>query len=74
LRETFGVPAYLGGKLYFGGWYEGGTSFERWRDAEYRHGVTVGGVLETRIGAVFLGGSLAEGGRRKLYFSLGRIF
>ena len=40
----------------------------------YRQSVTGGAVLETRIGSVFLGGSFAEGGRRKLYFSLGRFF
>lgn len=74
LRETFAAPAYIGGKLYFGGWYEGGSAFETWDAAKYRQSVTGGAVLETRIGPIFLGGSFAEGGRRKLYFSLGRFF
>jgi hypothetical protein len=34
----------------------------------------LGSLLETRIGPIFVGGSFAEGGRRKLYFSLGRFF
>ncbi len=74
LRETFSAPAYVGGKLYFGGWYEGGTAFENFGAAKYRQSVTGGAVLETRIGPIFLGGSFGEGGNRKLYFSLGRFF
>lgn len=74
LRETFALPPYIGGKLYFGGWYEAGSAFEKWKAARVRHSVTGGVILETRFGPVFLGGSFAEGGRRKLYFSLGRFF
>ncbi len=74
LRETFSAPAYIGGKLYLGGWYEAGSAFETFDGAKYRQSVTGGAILETRIGPVFLGGSFAEGGRGKLYFSLGRIF
>ena len=74
LRETFSAPAYIGGKLFFGGWYEAGSAFEHLDTATFRQSVTGGAVLETRIGPVFLGGSFAEGGRRKLYFSLGRFF
>ncbi|CAN5146827.1 patatin-like phospholipase PlpD [soil metagenome] len=74
LRETFTAPAYIGGKLYFGGWYEGGSACENFGAAKYRQSVTGGAVLETRIGPIFLGGSFGEGGSRKLYFSLGRFF
>ena len=74
LRETFSAPAYIGGKLFFGGWYEAGSAFENLDTAAFRQSVTGGAVLETRIGPVFLGGSFAEGGRKKLYFSLGRFF
>ena len=74
LREAFSAPAYIGGKLYLGGWYEGGSAFENLGAAKYRQGVTGGALLQTRIGPIFVGGSFAEGGRRKLYFSLGRFF
>ncbi len=74
LRETFSAPAYIGGKLYFGGWYEGGSAFENLGAAKYRQSVTGGAVLETRVGPIFIGGSFGEGGHRKLYFSLGRFF
>ena len=74
LRQTFTAPAYIGGKLYFGGWYEAGSAFENFTRAKYRQSITGGALLETRIGPVFLGGSFGAGGRRKLYFSLGRVF
>ncbi|HXG83398.1 MAG TPA: patatin-like phospholipase family protein [Pyrinomonadaceae bacterium] len=74
LRETFAAPPYIGGKLYLGGWYEAGSSFESINTAKYRQSVTFGTLLETRIGPIFVGGSFAEGGRRKIYFSLGRFF
>ena len=74
LRQTFAAPAYIGGKLYVGGWYEGGSAFENFGTAKYRQSVTGGAVLETRIGPIFLGGSFGESGHRKLYFSLGRFF
>jgi len=74
LRETFSAPPYIGGKLYLGGWYEAGSAFENFSQAKYRQSVTGGALLETRIGPIFVGGSFAEGGRRKIYFSLGRFF
>jgi hypothetical protein len=61
-------------KLYLGGWYEAGSAFENFSRAKYRQSVTGGALLQTRIGPIFVGGSFAEGGRRRLYFSLGRFF
>ncbi|MDQ2747244.1 MAG: patatin-like phospholipase family protein [Acidobacteriota bacterium] len=74
LRETFSLPPYIGGKLYVGGWYEAGSAFENLRTANYRQSVTGGAALQTRIGSIFLGGSVNERGRPRLYFSLGRFF
>ena len=74
LRETYALPRFFGGKLYLGGWYEGGSSFEKFNEAVYRQSVTTGVLTETPFGPVFVGGSFAEGGRRRIYFSLGRFF
>lgn len=74
LRHTFSAPTFIGGKGYFGAWYEAGSAFEKPDLAKYRQSVTGGLLLETRIGPVFLGGSFAEGGRTKFYFNLGRVF
>ncbi len=74
LRETFSLPPYIGGKLYLGGWYEAGGAFEAFKNANLRQSVTGGAVLQTRIGPIFLGGSVNERGRGRFYFSLGRFF
>lgn len=74
LRETYALPSFIGGRFYLGGWYEGGSAFESFDTARYRQSVTGGALLETPFGPVFVGGSFGEGGRKKLYFSLGRFF
>lgn len=74
LRETISAPAYIGGKLYLGGWYEGGSAFEIVNTARYRQSLTFGALLQTRIGPIFVGSSAASGRSANLYFSLGRFF
>ncbi len=74
LRETYSFSSYVRGKIYFGAWYEGGSAFEKFNSAKYRQSVTTGFLSETPLGPIFIGGSFGEGGRRKLYFSLGRFF
>lgn len=68
------IPSFLGGKIYLGGWYEGGSAFEEWDEAIYRQSISTGLLVETPLGPVFLGGSLNEDGRGKIYFSLGHFF
>lgn len=67
-------PSFLGGKAYVGGWYEGGSAFESFGSANYRQSVSAGAILETPFGPVFLGTSINENGRGRLYFSFGRVF
>lgn len=67
-------PTFLGGKAYVGAWYEGGSAFERFGNANYRQSVSGGAILETPLGPVFLGGSMNENGRGRFYFSFGKIF
>ena len=74
LRQTYSLPSFISTKIYFGGWYEAGSAFERLDSARYRQSVSGGVLMETPVGPIFVGGSLAEGGRRKFYFSLGRFF
>lgn len=74
LRETYALPAFIGGKVYLGGWYEGGSVFEKFNLARYRQSATGGALMETPLGPIFIGGSLGDGGRGKFYFSLGRFF
>ena len=53
---------------------ESDSAFEHFSTALYRQSVTAGARLKTRLGPVFIGGSRAEGGRGRSYFSLGRTF
>lgn len=68
------IPTFLGGKTYVGAWYEGGSSFERFADSEYMQSVSIGTIIETPVGPVFVGGSVNQNGRRRFYFSFGRVF
>jgi NTE family protein len=74
LRQTYSLPSFISTKIYFGGWYEAGSVFEKFDSARFRQSVTGGVLMETPFGPIFVGGSFAEGGRKKLYFSLGRFF
>lgn len=67
-------PSFLGGKTYLGAWYEGGSAFERIGKANYRQSFSTGAILETPIGPFFIGTSINENGRGRIYFSFGRVF
>lgn len=67
-------PTFLGGKAYLGAWYEAGSAFEKFSQANYRQSVSGGAILETPLGPVFLGGSVNENGRGRFYFAFGRFF
>jgi NTE family protein len=74
LREWFRLPDILGANVYYGGWLEQGSAFDRWRDAEYNAALSGGVILETLFGPAFLGYSqaLTEGGGR-FYVALGPL-
>lgn len=74
LRRLYRLPPFLGGSIFAGGWYDGGSAFDDLDTARYQMSGTGGLLLETRLGPVFVGGSWAEGGRGKFYIALGRIF
>lgn len=67
-------PLFLGGKAYLGAWYEAGSSFDRFSEADYLQSLSGGAIIETAFGPVFFGGSLNENGRGKFYFAFGRFF
>ena len=74
IHEVAELPLFLGRKLYASGWYEMGSVFERGGPRAYWNSVSSGLLAETLLGPVFAGFSWGEGGRHKLYFSLGRLF
>lgn len=74
LRRLHRLPSFLGGSVFAGGWYDGGSAFDDRNKANYNMSGTGGLLVETRLGPIFIGGSWAEGGRGKFYFALGRLF
>lgn len=74
LRRLTRLPSILGGSVFAGGWYDGGSAFDDRNKATYNMSGTGGLLVETRLGPIFIGGSWAEGGRGKFYFALGRLF
>ena len=74
LYNPINFSSFLGGKVYVGGWYEAGSAFEKFNTATFRQSVTGGTIVETPLGPVFLGTSINDRGRAKIYFSFGRIF
>jgi len=74
MRRIHRLPSFLGGSVFAGAWYDGGSAFDERSRATYNMSGTGGLLVETRLGPIFIGGSWAEGGRGKFYFSLGRLF
>ncbi len=73
LHQIGSLSGFWGG-LYAVGWHEIGSVFERAGPRDYLSVVSGGILAETLVGPMFLGGSWGEGGRGKLYFSLGSLF
>ncbi len=74
IREIFRTSPPFGTRVHIGAWYEVGKVFESVPPRGYYSNGSLGIVMETPLGPLFLGGSIGEEGRRKLYFKLGRFF
>ena len=74
LRKIGDMPPLLGEKISAGIWYEVGSAYDDLDDARFFHSVSVGGFVETVLGPIFVGGSIASEGRNNFYFAIGRFF
>ena len=74
LREIYQLPTLLGGKVYAAGWYEFGKAYQLPDFPGLNHTGSLGVAVDTVLGPLFFGGSVGEGGRKKFYFLLGRLF
>ncbi len=74
LHQIGSLSGFWGGKIYAAGWHEIGSVFERAGPRDYLSVLSGGILAETLVGPMFLGGSWGEGGRGKLYFSVGSLF
>jgi NTE family protein len=74
LRSVYTLPSIIGGRVYLFGSAESGGAFDRLRASNHFSSVSGGLIVVTAFGPISVGGSVGEGGRRRTFFSIGRIF
>ncbi|MEO6726480.1 MAG: patatin-like phospholipase family protein [Blastocatellia bacterium] len=78
LHKLRQLPSLVGGNIYAGAWFDQiGTSggfASAFDEQRYRAALSIGFVMDTKAGPFSFVGSRGEGGRGKVYFSLGRFF
>lgn len=77
-RELYRLPALVGKKIYWGGWYEAGTAFGTATDDPgpviVRGTFNLGVITDTIVGPIALAGSVSPTGQSRVNFSIGRLF
>ncbi len=77
-REIYRLPQIVGGKIYWGGWYESGTVFGTTAgDAGpvvVRGTFNLGVIADTFVGPITLAASVSPTGQSRVNFSIGRLF
>jgi NTE family protein len=68
------LPTFLGGNAYLGGLLQHGSAFEDLDSADFHTDLASGFYVDTILGPAFFGGSVGEGGRSRLYFTIGQLF
>ncbi len=74
LRQLAPLPSGLGQGLYFTLGYEAGEIWAPERAAFLRQDVVTGLMAATPLGVITFGASAGDAGRRKVFFTLGRLF
>ena len=77
-RDLYRMPQLIGRKIYWGGWYESGTTFGT---QAYNPGPVVvrgtfnlGVIADTIVGPIAIAGSVSPTGQSRVNFSIGRVF
>lgn len=77
-RELYRLPELVGGKIYWGGWYEAGTAFGTATSDPgpivVRGTFNLGLIADTIVGPIALAGSISPTGLSRVNFSVGRLF
>jgi NTE family protein len=77
-RELYRLPALVGKKIYWGGWYEAGTAFGTTTEdpgpVVVRGTFNLGVIADTIVGPIAVAGSVSPTGQSRVNFSIGRIF
>ncbi len=74
LYELFSLPPLIGRKTYFTSAYEVAHAYGAPGASRLPTDGSVGLVVETLFGPLFVGGSYGDSGHHRFYFSLGRLF
>jgi len=77
-RELYRLPQLVGKRIYWGGWYEAGSSFGTVTDdpgpVVVRGSFNLGVIADTIVGPIALAGSVSPTGQSRVNFSIGRLF
>jgi NTE family protein len=77
-REIYRLPQIVGGRIYWGGWYEAGTAFGTTATdpgpVVVRGTFNLGVIADTFVGPITLAGSVSPTGQSRVNFSIGRLF
>ena len=74
LRRVARLPTGLGQGIYFTTGYEAGSIWSPEQHSILRQDGFSGILLNTPIGAITLGGSVGDAGRRKVFFTFGKVY
>ncbi len=77
-RELYRLPQLIGRRIYWGGWYEAGTTFGKEGSdpgpVVVRGTFNLGVIADTIVGPIALAGSVSPTGQSRVNFSIGRLF
>ncbi len=77
-RDFYRLPELVGGRVYWGGWYEAGAAFGTAANdpgpVAIRGTFNLGFIADTIVGPIVLAGSVSPTGQSRVNFSVGRIF
>jgi NTE family protein len=73
-REFYRLPQLIGGRIYWGGWYEAGSAFNDPDSVAVRGSFNLGVIADTFVGPITLAGSVSPTGQSRVNFSIGRLF
>jgi NTE family protein len=77
-REFYRLPALVGGKIYWGGWYEAGSAFGTATNdpgpVVVRGTFNLGVIADTFVGPIALAGSVSPTGQSRVNFLIGKLF
>lgn len=78
LHKLNQLPSLIGGNIYAGAWFDqlgaSGGLTSQFDSQRLRAALSIGFVMDTKAGPFSIVGTRGEGGRGKVYFSLGRFF